>query len=387
MPDPRRPRATAAESAALRVAVESWKLPANFTGVQLLPATAQLAASNPILSAAFLDASQNSALVKTVQAMGAGEAARLTSMPTLLGSSLAVQAARSSLGVEAAAKLGVTAGMGGQLAAIGERVAAMNAALIAPSQQISKMLAGVQSAVANWAPQFHGFGEAMREFAEQQDSLDEDTSLFVERHGWPVPISLPVSSYRQVVSKARAGKREVNRSMVYWFRPGSFGYRAARDVLDKSPDFASRRPLLRQVYAAQRRGHWYLVINGLLPLVEGVLIDATFPTGTRPKTVKPGVEKLVESPEAYDDVIFNALETMILGASSGVALFDSYQPPRGVEPRSLNRHGVLHGSSRRYGTEQNATKLFLLVTLLAECLELRAAALERAQRRTDRATS
>jgi hypothetical protein len=175
--------------------------------------------------------------------------------------------------------------------------------------------------------------------------------------------------------------------MVYWFRPGSFGYRAARDVLDKSPDFASRRPLLRQVYAAQRRGHWYLVINGLLPLVEGVLIDATFPTGTRPKTVKPGVEKLVESPEAYDDVIFNALETMILGASSGVALFDSYQPPRGVEPRSLNRHGVLHGSSRRYGTEQNATKLFLLVTLLAECLELRAAALERAQRRTDRATS
>ena len=98
MPDPRRPRATAAESAALRVAVESWKLPANFTGVQLLPATAQLAASNPILSAAFLDASQNSALAKTVQAMGAGEAARLTSMPTLLGSSLAAQAARSSLG-------------------------------------------------------------------------------------------------------------------------------------------------------------------------------------------------------------------------------------------------------------------------------------------------
>jgi hypothetical protein len=384
MTEPTTSRATAAESAALRVAVEGWKPPASFTGVQLLPATAQLAASNPLLSAAFLDVSQSSALAKTVQAMGATEAARMASMPTLLGSSLAAQAARSSLGVEAAAKLGVTTGMGGQLAAIGERVAAMNAALIGPRQQISTMLASVQSAVASWAPQFQGFGEAMRELAEHQDTLDEDTSLFVERHGWPVPISLPMRAYRQVVSKARDGKREVNRSMIHWFRPGSFGYRAARDVLDKSPDFASRRPLLRQVYAAQRRGHWYLVINGLLPLVEGVLIDATFPSGTRPKTVKPGVEKLAESTEAYDNVIFNALETMILGASSGVALFDPYQPPQGVEPRSLNRNGVLHGSSRRYGTEQNATKLFLLITLLAECLDLRRTALVRARRQPGR---
>jgi hypothetical protein len=78
-------------------------------------------------------------------------------------------------------------------------------------------------------------------------------------------------------------------------------------------------------------------------------------------------------------VIFNALETMILGASSGVALFDTYAPPQGVEPRSLNRHGILHGSARRYGTEQNATKLFLLVTLLAECLEIHRAGRQREQ--------
>jgi hypothetical protein len=360
------------------------------TGVQLLPATAGIAASNPLLSAAFLDASKNNALVKSVQAIGGAERARCASIPTLLASSLAMQAARPSLRLEATkldlatssqvAKIGIPTGMVGQLAAIGERVATINAALLGPSQQISKMMANVQTAVSGWTTHFEGFGEAMRELAEQQDTLDEDTSLFVARHGWPVPISLPMRAYRQVVAKARAGKRDVNRSMVYWFRPGSGGYRAARDVLDKSPDFASRRPLLRQVYAAQRRGHWYLVINGLLPLVEGVLIDATFPSGTRPKTVKPGVERLVESSEAYDDVIFNALETMILGASSGVALFDTYAPPQGVEPRSLNRHGILHGSSRRYGTEQNATKLFLLVTLLAECLAIHRRAREKERR-------
>jgi hypothetical protein len=378
-----KPLPAAGESAALRLAIEGWNPPASFTGVQLLPATAGLAASNPVLSAAFLDASKSNALVKSVQALGAAETARMASFPTLLGSSLSAQLARPSLGLEAS-QLGLaTAGMGGQLAAIGERIAAMNAALLAPSQQIAKMVTSVQSAFADWAPHFQGFGDAMRELAEQQDTYDEDTSLFVARHGWPVPISLPMRAYRQVVSKARANKREVNRSMVYWFRPGSSGYRAARDVLERSPDFGSRRPLLRQVYAAQRRGQWYLVINGLLPLVEGVLIDAMFPSGTRPKTVKPGVERLVEGSEPFDDFIFDALETMILGASSGVALFDAYAPPQGVEPRSLNRHGVLHGSARRYGTEQNATKLFLLVTLLAECLEIHrdARGRERSERR------
>lgn len=39
----------------------------------------------------------------------------------------------------------------------------------------------------------------------------------------------------------------------------------------------------------------------------------------------------------------------MLGTSSGVALF-TYAPPRGIKPRALNRHGVLHGSARRYGT-------------------------------------
>jgi hypothetical protein len=36
-----------------------------------------------------------------------------------------------------------------------------------------------------------------------------------------------------------------------------------------SPHFEPRRPLLKQVWKAQRQGQWYLVINGLLPLVEG----------------------------------------------------------------------------------------------------------------------
>jgi hypothetical protein len=100
---------------------------------------------------------------------------------------------------------------------------------------------------------------------------------------------------------------------------------------------------------------WYLVINGLLPLVEGVLLYVTFPSGTRPKAIDKGVDRLAQSAE--DEAAFRALEMMIFTAGSGSALFNQYSPPAGLEPRSLNRNAVLHGSARRYGTQQNATKL------------------------------
>lgn len=112
------------------------------------------------------------------------------------------------------------------------------------------------------------------------------------------------------------------------------------------------------------------MVNGLLPLVEGVLTDVMFPTGTRPHDVKPGVRKLGKVDAPIRGPI-KAAETLLLGAGAGTALYDGYDPPPGVEPRTLNRHAVLHGIARRYGTEQNATKLFLLLVLMAECFQLK----------------
>ena len=100
---------------------------------------------------------------------------------------------------------------------------------------------------------------------------------------------------------------------------------------------------------------------------------AMFPLGQEPRRqrIEKGIGRLVDAQdETYGEAAFRALETIIIGAGTGSALFEHYAPPPGREPRSLNRHGVLHGSARRYGTEQNATKLFLLIVVLAECLAI-----------------
>jgi hypothetical protein len=347
-------------------AIAGWQLPLGLEGRELFLHTAGLAAVDPTLGAAFADPTKSGLFVKSLRAT---DAYRQTTMPTMLGSTLAAQLARSHTGI-------VNVGLGHDLAGMSERVAVITEAIRGPQLKLARMIENAQAAIVSWQPHFARFGEAMQELADEQRRLDEQTDKFVARHGWPVPISLPQRAYKHVVSRSGVGKREVNGLMVRSFRPTTSMYRIVREVLDESPDFVSRRPLLRQVYAAQRSGHWYLVINGLLPLVEGVLIDATFPTGTRPKSVKPGVERLAEAEDTIRDSGFRALETMIVGAGSGLALFESYAPPPGIEPRSLNRHGVLHGSARRYGTEQNATRLFLLVVLLAECLAIRRALAE-----------
>lgn len=274
------------------------------------------------------------------------------------------------------------ASVGANLAGIGEQLAVLSQAMQGPSPRIAELLRAAQQASAPWRTELGRFGKAMQQFVEEQRRLDERTDEFVARHGWPVPTSLLQTTYRRIVSMAGASKREVTALMVEGFRPGTRTYYSMREVLDESPHFASRRPLLRQVYAAQRRRQWYLVINALLPLVEGVLIDAMFPRATRPKSIKPGVEELKKEQVRAGDGAIRAIETMIVGAGTGSALFDSYEPLPGVEPRTLNRHAVLHGSARRYGTEQNATKLFLLLVVLAESIELYAQVRRHRSKRT-----
>jgi hypothetical protein len=360
-----RPRADRS-SAAIRSAIQTWKPPAALTGLQILPDVAAFGVQSPALQGAFLDPAKTSVLVN---ALRASDPLRQATLPTAIGASLAVQVARPMVPIAGLPQFAAITEMSKGIAQIGERVAAITEALQGPAKTLQRMIESTSLSLKPWLPEFERFGEVMRQLAEEGRKIDEQTDIFVARHGWPVPVSLPARAYKAVVAKCQAGKREVNAMMVANFRPGKYVYSLMREVIDESPDFASRRPLLRQVYAAQRRKEWYLVINGLLPLVEGVLLDAMFPSGTRPKSIRPGVDRLKDAgEESYAEAGFRAIETMILGAGSGSALFEPYAPPAGVEPRSLNRHGVLHGSARRYGTEQNATKLFLLMVLLAECL-------------------
>lgn len=309
---------------------------------------------------AFADTERTAALLSSLRSAGID---KQFTLPTAMGATAAIEAARPLRGM---ADSNLLAGVTGQLAGL-------ETALLYREPGFAKALFHTEQFGMRWTKQFAGLAEAMRRLIEEQHLIDERTNEFVRRYGWPIPHSLPEVSYRKLTGLIGEPQRVVNRAMVEAFRPGTKLYRSARSVLDESQHFEPRRPLLKQVWRAQRQRQWYLVVNALLPLVEGVLGDVMFPTAparARPKTAKPSVEALAD---LHPDVAgpLRAAETVLLSAGGGAALFDKYEPPRGVEPRTLNRNAVLHGIARRYGTEQNATKLFMLLGLMAECFELK----------------
>jgi hypothetical protein len=259
-----------------------------------------------------------------------------------------------------------------ELTALSETFLELNARM---AEQFSKALKPVLDSLRPKIAQVLG---GVGTFIEAQETLSEASDDFVQKQGWPLPIGIPLGLYRRLVGMADAPRNDVKAAMRNGFREGTRGHRHVREVLTDSPAFASRRPLIRQALRAHRRGEWYLVINALLPLVEGVLVDAMFegddepPRGQRPQQAVARLQQSESSFWFWDSAAVNAIETIVLSASAGVGLFapfDHRDYGRPGEPRRLNRHAILHGSARRYGSELNALKLTLLLVVIGECLD------------------
>lgn len=235
------------------------------------------------------------------------------------------------------------------------------------------------------SPPMRGFVDTFRATLERlaggawrmvdlRHEIDEDAIVFVERHGWPLPLALPLGVVHRVVAMASRGKREVQRFMCDSFGPRTAAFRASKNRLLESEHFAARRQPVVQGLKALHRGEYYAAICTLLPLVEGVLVDAVLvddpPVGA---VAKKAFDEMRDIGDEVDAIVVRSVETLLVSATSGAALFShfdrrAYGGPG--ETRRLNRHAILHGSARRYGTQANALRLFLLLVALAEVLDI-----------------
>ena len=207
-----------------------------------------------------------------------------------------------------------------------------------------------------------------------RQDIDDNAIVFVERHGWPLPLALPLRVVHRVVGMASRGKREVQRFMCDNFGPRTPAYSASRERLLSSEHYQGRRPPIEQGLKALNRGHYYASICTLLPLVEGVLIDVVLADDPPERRVaQTAFEEMQEVAADVDAVVLRSVETLIISATSGAALFSHFDRRdygQLGETRRLNRHAILHGSARRYGTHANALRLFLLLVALAEALDI-----------------
>lgn len=220
---------------------------------------------------------------------------------------------------------------------------------------------------------FEGWEDTLHELGERQQDLDANTAEFVRRHGWPVPMCLPYRTYGRIVGLAGHPKREVSRAMTDFYRPGSKAFRSCARVLLDWPALEDRRPIVRQALRAHRRGEHYLVINALLPMIEGVLVDAVFTPETVPDKARSQKALAALRAEDEQDSVLRAVEMLVVSGATGMGLLASSHPRDVTQPdhrpRRLNRHAILHGYARSYGSQANALRMILLLTVLVEVIE------------------
>ncbi len=161
--------------------------------------------------------------------------------------------------------------------------------------------------------------------------------------------------------------------MTDFYRPSSKAFRSCARVLLDWPALEDRRPIVRQALRAHRRGEHYLVINALLPMIEGVLVDAVFTPETVPDKARSQKALAELRAEDEQDSVLRAVEMLVVSGATGMGLLASSHP-RGVtrpdhRPRRLNRHAILHGYARSYGSQANALRMILLLTVLVEVVE------------------
>ena len=303
--------------------------------------------------------SGRTAALSLAKSLGATQALASTRLSPLVNPAN-LAAARESIAMPAARLEGVV-----------NRVAAMLAH--AQTREIGTAAVSLSRLLgSSWQGHQHVAAEVVARWVERQRRDDARVDEFVQRHGWPLPNYLPEGGRERLLQRATASRREVNALVADLLRPRAAAQLALQEILLTSPSLESRRPLLRQALRAMRSGDWYLVVNGLLPLVEGTLIDLTFTDDDPPPKLgrtQSARDRLRSNVQIARDIRYQCFETVLLSATSGLALFDQFDQtdfwgPR--EPRGLNRNAILHGAARRYGTGENARRLALLLAVIAE---------------------
>lgn len=224
---------------------------------------------------------------------------------------------------------------------------------------------------------FDVFAETAAFFARLRESAQEGALEFVYRYGWAVPLAVPAHVAEELVELDGRSKREVKAAVTKRFAARTRAYCDCRDRLLDGGAFVDRRRPIEQALKSMRAGDNHSAICTMLPLVEGAMVDVVFDDGDAPEYGAVGKARK-QLKDAFEDDIgrkwaIETIETLAFASTSGIALYDRFDPNtygRVGEPRSLNRHAILHGAARRYGTAENSLKLFLLLVALAELLDM-----------------
>jgi hypothetical protein len=226
----------------------------------------------------------------------------------------------------------------------------------------------VQSASASFLELLTGFAAAAASWLQAHQAEVEAFAVWggILRVCAETHLYIPPGPFcYEIVEARRQGRSpaELKSLVISMLGPGGSGYETLCTLLRSAPLLAKRRREVDEVLDCLSDGRYYVAICGALPLVEGVLADASG------KWKDPKKYQLLDRLES-DDLGKEEEDLIILNwpavemLSTGIR--DVWKPagPRVGGP--LNRNLIAHGTGRELGTLENAVQAVLLVAAAAQ---------------------
>lgn len=215
-----------------------------------------------------------------------------------------------------------------------------------------------------------GWAKALK---EMQDTIEahlafiDQFNVTLYDHGWPPPLAIGTDDAYEIFfeinkkSLTKDQRKDILASKLCEFHTGP----VLEEMLVnwKSKAFLSKRiHILEAGVKAHLRGEYCLSVTGLIPQVEGIVVDV-FQRSARVSIGKiKSILSEVVSKERPGDM--NSITARLIMN----AFLKSFQP--GTSPDfDLNRNAILHGVTVDYGTEATSIKAIMLLDNLVHSAE------------------
>lgn len=204
--------------------------------------------------------------------------------------------------------------------------------------------------------------ETLKLIAKRMQGIPEETKqimLLMANEQWYLDLEIPVADYPLLIRNFEINKNETINFFINY-------YRGKIDKIEKYivANFPEREGILIQAFSAHREKKYFLSIPVFLTQADGIAKDKTgygffSKTKGKPKTAK--YVKRYANKWLMHAILTPLNEDLPISFSKG---------RRNKSFDGLNRHQILHGESKNYGSETNSLKAISLIYFLAKIFEI-----------------
>jgi len=189
--------------------------------------------------------------------------------------------------------------------------------------------------------------------------------MLLSKYGWYLNFESELYLPNQLGNLLKENKvEEVDQFLMEYYTENLD--RILENLSTKYPD---RKEIFAQIFSAHKEKKYFLSIPSILTQIDGICFDTTtkkyFVTEKKDKKLKYLPEVATEFVNLSGS-ISEAFSMPILNQTA----INSHESKIGDFPVKLNRHLIMHGVDKEFGTEKNSLKCLSLLVYLSDMLTL-----------------